>query len=465
MTKQRIILGVTLLLIIGMLSGCTQPKNGGPKTVTMTAQELMSDFKIDTDWKTSFSMLYNSLDDNDTLIIQDNITNIHYDPLENATKVTFSITQGSGTGEYSPWFEGNITGSYAIGDQVKITGCIKHVTFSNATLHIDLELYEEQWESVDYFFTYVSSELNGFKPMPQHAITLVHETSSGGVKTLYVASDGSQEYTSIQDAIDASSTGDTVFVYNGIYYEHVILNKAIILLGEDPASTIIDGNDSGNVVNITTNSARLANFTIQQSGDRFFDAGVYITAESVVVSNNQIINNYEGISAHGLAYGTILSNVIANNSHDGIYLSYWSEHNEISCNNVLANGWNGLEIWAGSDNNIITRNEFTENGVCGVAVSSGEGNRFSSNNFIGNQENANESDYSTSGQGANFWDNGISTGNYWDDYTGVDSNHDGIGDTAYTVPGRQPPNQDPYPVMTRLVLPEVPPLVKAVPNE
>jgi hypothetical protein len=43
----------------------------------------------------------------------------------------------------------------------------------------------------------------------------------------------------------------------------------------------------------------------------------------------------------------------------------------------------------------------------------------------------------------NVWDNGAE-GNYWSDYTGVDSNHDGIGDTAHIIGGN---NTDRYPLM------------------
>jgi len=44
------------------------------------------------------------------------------------------------------------------------------------------------------------------------------------------------------------------------------------------------------------------------------------------------------------------------------------------------------------------------------------------------------------------WDNG-SIGNYWDDYQGVDANHDGIGDTPYLISG-SPGSQDNFPIWT-----------------
>ncbi|HDN50977.1 MAG TPA: hypothetical protein ENG06_04290, partial [Thermoplasmatales archaeon] len=42
--------------------------------------------------------------------------------------------------------------------------------------------------------------------------------------TWYVGGSGPNNYTKIQDAIDNASDGDTVFVFNGIYYENVLIN-------------------------------------------------------------------------------------------------------------------------------------------------------------------------------------------------------------------------------------------------
>ena len=64
-------------------------------------------------------------------------------------------------------------------------------------------------------------------------------TNSGD--TLYVGGNGTGNYSKIQDAIDNASDGDTVYVYDDSspYYENVVLNKSINLIGEDKNSTVI----------------------------------------------------------------------------------------------------------------------------------------------------------------------------------------------------------------------------------
>jgi hypothetical protein len=53
------------------------------------------------------------------------------------------------------------------------------------------------------------------------------------------------------------------------------------------------------------------------------------------------------------------------------------------------------------------------------------------------------------------WDNST-LGNYWDDYSGLDDNQDGIGDTPYIIDEN---NKDNYPLMNPIeldVIPEFP---------
>lgn len=74
-------------------------------------------------------------------------------------------------------------------------------------------------------------------------------------------------FTTIQLAIDAAASGDTIMVSPGTYYENIqITNKAVTLQSTDgPQSTIIDGQQLGVVVYIYGASANgvLNGFTIR----------------------------------------------------------------------------------------------------------------------------------------------------------------------------------------------------------
>jgi hypothetical protein len=74
------------------------------------------------------------------------------------------------------------------------------------------------------------------------------------------------------------------------------------------------------------------------------------------------------------------------------------------------------------------------------------GNVFYDNNFIDNSQQA-----VTYGQHST-WDNGV-MGNYWSDYAGNDLNHDGIGDTPYTIDAN---NTDRNPLTKLFAIPEFP---------
>ena len=88
---------------------------------------------------------------------------------------------------------------------------------------------------------------------------------------LYVGELG--EYSYIQDAIDNASNWDTVFVYNGTYYENVVIDKSIELIGENRDITKIDGNEMGHVVLIEADLVTISNFTIQHSGNNTYNSG------------------------------------------------------------------------------------------------------------------------------------------------------------------------------------------------
>jgi len=163
-----------------------------------------------------------------------------------------------------------------------------------------------------------------------------------GNNTIYVDDDGTSDYTRIQDAIDNASDGDTIFVYNGTYYENIIIDKAIRLIGEDRYSCIIeyDRQQDINVILIESSKVTIYNFTIQNSVYRNGN-GIFTKSNRINISGNIIINNSMGIY---ILYGDnnfIYRNNISNN-HNGIYIvgDYLfgrCSHNEIKENYISNN--------------------------------------------------------------------------------------------------------------------------------
>ena len=146
----------------------------------------------------------------------------------------------------------------------------------------------------------------------------------------------------------------------------------------------------------------------------------------------------------GESYGCVYLNGVNNcliknceikNGGNGVYLvnsnSNTLQDNTFEYNNI------GIYL-SSSDTNIIKNNYIQNNNANGVFVTStSDGNTFYLNHFSENpQSNARD-------LGTNNW-NYNNQGNYWDDYTGVDDDGDGIGDTPYDIPGGD--NQDLYPL-------------------
>ena len=198
-------------------------------------------------------------------------------------------------------------------------------------------------------------------------------------KTLYVGGSGPNNYTKIQDAINDSSDGDTVFVYadSSPYYEYIIINKSIILSGEDKNNTILDGGEMGNVINISADNVTISGFKIQNSGhDYFEDAGIFgkycnysnffdnifnndvFGILLIYSNNNNIENNIFKENGMGFKCDCSYNNSIKNNSfsdHIEGVLIYLSNNNFIMDNIFIENNW--ISIWIeSSHNNLIKRN-------------------------------------------------------------------------------------------------------------
>jgi len=195
----------------------------------------------------------------------------------------------------------------------------------------------------------------------------VYNTSHDG-NTLYVGGSGPGNYTKIQDAIDNSSNGDFVFVYNGTYYESIIINKSINLIGEDKESTIIVNFwwEENYIVNITADKVKLSGFTILTSG---YNSFAYVTLVIIHSSNNNISDNKIGGYIDDWW------------ERDGITLSSLSNNNTLIRNNI---SYNRIAIYLiQSNDNVIVGNNFSHHSVC-ITPYSSNNNTISNNNLIDN---------------------------------------------------------------------------------
>jgi parallel beta-helix repeat protein len=172
------------------------------------------------------------------------------------------------------------------------------------------------------------------------------------------------DYPTIQSAIDANETedGHVILIDAGIYYEHVHVSKNLTLIGENKDNTIIDGDGTGKVVQLSTR-ANVTGFTIRNG-----DYGVWVrpgfgytpTYVGFVLNDNYIVNNnYGGIHFERCGGNTLTNNVVANNTLFGIHL-YHAGNNTISNNTVLNNG-HGIDFYGNSNDNTLRNNNMTDN--------------------------------------------------------------------------------------------------------
>jgi parallel beta-helix repeat protein len=263
--------------------------------------------------------------------------------------------------------------------------------------------------------------------MAIHGLEINEKSTLGGI-TLYVGGSGPGNYSRIQDAIDDARDGDTVFVYSIVtrYFENLVVDKSINLIGEDRHTTIIDGTRQGTVVNITGNDVRIEGFTIQRGGYNR-NAGIKVLKSSSVTITNNIIsdNHWRGIWLSNSNLNLITGNDITG-CNQGIYMSDDPCIGNVIRNNSILGNDDGMIVRSYCqilNNNIsgnlrgisghrCKRNTIKGNilygSVKGISFSDARHNVITYNDFLNNEKDV-------FFQVSSVLQNNLYLGNYWNE--------------------------------------------------
>ena len=169
--------------------------------------------------------------------------------------------------------------------------------------------------------------------IPQNGLIYVDDDN------VYGPWNGTQEYPyqHIQDAIINATDKDIIYVFNGIYNETLIIDKPLIIIGENKSNTIIDGNYKEIVITVKADTVIIGNVTIRNSGGYKNNAGIKIDT-----------------------IGNTINHCIIYHTKTGIYINN-TKHNEIRNCTLQANG-EGVFLKS-SSSNVIEGCYFVKNSI------------------------------------------------------------------------------------------------------
>jgi len=257
-----------------------------------------------------------------------------------------------------------------------------------------------------------------------------------------------QIYSTIQRATNASADGDTIYVHGDVYPEAVVVDKQLTLIGVPNSSgdrPIICGWPSNTTPGMTiiNDHVHVENFAFEGNGN--YSDGMYVRGGLVETGGTggptSRVLNTSGIQGYHIIPGTDFT--VRNVTYDGFYRGLViSEYENVTVtDSVFVNDSVGIALDY-AKHVTLARNDVIDTHL-GVMSSCSSYIEVYQNNFVNN-------DYKTidrypvagdikantstpmsymfrSQPKVNF------TGNYWSNYSGVDQNGDGIGDSMYLI--------------------------------
>ncbi len=166
---------IILIILLAIFVISNLPENNGNEEeqniVTMTAKQYFEQIKVDTDWSTFFRLKLQSLDEGQTLSINDSLSNISYSNEYNYSTITFSFYKSGFQESLSFDIEGNVSEEFNKFDKVNLTVNIIHKIFTYEGIEYDIEIFKQQWTSKDEFLLNFSPIIGKFGlPLPKNVL-------------------------------------------------------------------------------------------------------------------------------------------------------------------------------------------------------------------------------------------------------------------------------------------------------
>ena len=108
-------------------------------------------------------------------------------------------------------------------------------------------------------------------------------------------------YNKITNALENATSGDTIYVFEGAYYENIVIEKRISILGEN--QTIIDGNYNNFVIKIKHDSCVIKDLIIRNSGGFNQDSGILVESENNLINGCEFYRTRIGLKINLLFGG------------------------------------------------------------------------------------------------------------------------------------------------------------------
>ncbi len=172
---------------------------------------------------------------------------------------------------------------------------------------------------------------------------------------------GSSEFPfiSIQQAVENVSSKTTLFVRNGRYVDHVVVDKELTIIGENKEKTVIDGNNQSVLFDIVHSNVTIQNLTLQNSGGNKGDAAITCDADDFMVSDCVFFRTKTGIFINDTSR-TSISHCFFYGNGDGIHVKHAKDG--MILNNMFTHNSFGMVI-VDSQEFIIEFNDATVNGI------------------------------------------------------------------------------------------------------